>query len=85
MQRLPDEDLRRALRFSAEEEIDQQTVLRLKKEMAEQFREQLVIGTPTNEDEKGLRRLKAQIEAQGQMSDPERMKRLGAAGIPAGR
>jgi PLD-like domain len=46
-----------------EGEIDNQTALRLKKRLAEEFREQLAIGIPTNEDEIGLRRLAAQIRA----------------------
>ncbi len=40
-----------------------QTALRLKKKLAEEFRNQLVIGVPTNEDEAGLRRLAAQLKA----------------------
>ncbi len=36
--------------------------LRLKKRMAEEFREQLAFGAPTNDDEAGLRRLSAQIK-----------------------
>src|ERR671914_229100 len=39
------------------------TAIRLKKKLAEDFRDQLMVGTPTNEDKAGLRRLAAQIEA----------------------
>jgi superfamily II DNA or RNA helicase len=64
MQRLPEDQLRVALQLAEpEEEIDNQTALRLKKALAEQFRNQLMIGYPTNEDEAGLRRLAAQIKA----------------------
>ncbi|MGH9425418.1 MAG: hypothetical protein ACRD2L_03810, partial [Terriglobia bacterium] len=64
MQRLPHEALRAALRLtSGDEGVDQQTVLRLKKRMAEEFREQLLLGAPTNADEAGLRRLSTQIIA----------------------
>jgi superfamily II DNA or RNA helicase len=64
MQRLPGEELRTALGLNQrEEEIDNQTALRLKKRLAEEFREQLTFGTPTNEDEVCLRRLAAQIKA----------------------
>lgn len=64
MQRPPDDELRVALRLAkAEEEIDNQTAARIKKALAEQFRNQLTIGYPTNEDEAGLRRLAAQIKA----------------------
>lgn len=64
MQRIPEEELRKAFSLSAKEDmIDQQTVLRLKKKMAESFRQQLTFGAPTNADEAGLRRLAAQIKA----------------------
>ena len=64
MQRLPQEDLRIARSLSATEgQLDNQTVHRLKKRLAEEFREQLTIGSPTNDDEAGLRRLANQIKA----------------------
>ena len=64
MQRLPQEDLRIAKSLSANEgQLDNQTALRLKIRLAEEFREQLTIGAPTNEDEAGLRRLAKQIKA----------------------
>ena len=43
--------------------LDNQTTLRLKKRPAEEIREQLTLGTPTNEDEAGVRRLVRQLEA----------------------
>lgn len=55
MQELPHDDLRHTLSLTPDEGIDQQTVLRLKKRMAEQFREQLTLGAPTNQDEAALR------------------------------
>jgi superfamily II DNA or RNA helicase len=64
MQRLPQEDLREALSiFKSEESLDNQTAIRLKKKLAEEFRDQLTLGVPTNHDEAGLRRLAAQIRA----------------------
>jgi superfamily II DNA or RNA helicase len=64
MQRLEDEELRLALSvLKGDGEIDNQTALRIKRVLAEQFREQLTYGVPTNEDEAGLRRLAAQIKA----------------------
>ncbi len=64
MQRLPSDELRTALTHSSgDEEIDNQTALRLKKKLAEEFREQLAFGAPTNEDEACLRRLAGQIKA----------------------
>jgi superfamily II DNA or RNA helicase len=64
MQRLPQEELRVALSLAkGDGAIDNQTAVRLKKKLAEEFREQLTVGVPTNEDEAGLRRLAAQIAA----------------------
>ena len=62
MQRLPHEELRIARNLS-EGQLDNQTALRLKRKLAEEFREQLVIGAPSNADEAGLRRLARQLEA----------------------
>ncbi|MEW6187286.1 MAG: helicase-related protein [Thermodesulfobacteriota bacterium] len=65
MQRLPQEDIRMAFSLTRKQDtIDNQTALRLKKRLAQDFHEQLTIGVPTNEDEAGLRRLAAQIKAQ---------------------
>lgn len=64
MQRLPQEELRTALGLAKSEGgMDNQTAIRLKKRLAEEFREQLTVGVPTNADEEGLRRLAAQIRA----------------------
>lgn len=64
MHRPPEEELRKAMSLvKNDDRIDNQTALRLKKKLAKEFREQLSIGAPTNEDEVGLRRLAAQIKA----------------------
>src|SRR5207249_1166199 len=64
MQRLPEEELREYLSLvHSDQAIDNQTALRLKKKLAEQFRTQLTFGVPTNADEAGLRRLAAQLKA----------------------
>src|SRR6266849_1331421 len=64
MQKLPEDELRSYLSITeAEEGMDNQTALRLKKRLAEEFRSQLAAGVPTNADEAGLRRLAAQIKA----------------------
>ena len=64
MQRAAQEELRDALGVMKRQgEVDAQTVTKLKKKLAEEFREQLAIGIPTNADEAGLRRLAAQIKA----------------------
>jgi len=63
MQRLPEEELKEALSLIKKESmLDNQTALRIKKKLAEEFRDQLTIGIPTNDDEAGLRRLARQIK-----------------------
>jgi len=64
MQQMPKDQLRSALGLlHGEDEIDQATAIVLKRKLAEDFRDQLMVGIPTNEDEAGLRRLAAQIVA----------------------
>lgn len=64
MQRLPEDQLRTALSLiKSDEAIDNQTAVLLKEKLAREFRDQLAVGVPTNEDEQGLRRLAAQIKA----------------------
>jgi len=47
MQRLPQDELRKTLSLvSQDEELDNQTAIRLKKKLAEEFREQLTVGIP---------------------------------------
>ena len=65
MQRLPHDELRSALSLSAQDGgIDNQTAVRLRRKLAEEFRDQLASGVPTDSDEAGLRQLAAQIRAQ---------------------
>lgn len=62
MQRLPQDELKAVLSLTAgDEQLDNQTALRLKKRLADEFRAQLTFGVPTNADEAGLRRLAAQL------------------------
>jgi superfamily II DNA or RNA helicase len=64
MQKLPQEEQREMYSLiRTDGGLDNSTALRLKKKLAEEFRHQLDAGIPTNEDEKGLRRLAAQIRA----------------------
>ena len=65
MQRLPQEELRSALGFNSQgfDQLDNQTALRLKRKLAEEFRDQLTLGAPTNDDEVGLQRLARQLKA----------------------
>lgn len=63
MQRLPQEELRSAFSLTRDQEqLDNQTALRLKQKLAEDFRNQLCLGAPNNLDEAGLRRLAAQLK-----------------------
>ena len=64
MQQMPQDQLRSAMSLvEGEDQIDQATAIALKRKLAEDFRDQLTVGIPTNEDEEGLRRLAAQITA----------------------
>lgn len=64
MHEAPDVELRHALSVAHEDGlIDNAKVLELKRRLAEEFRKQLAMGLPTNEDEAGLRRLARQIRA----------------------
>lgn len=64
MQRLPHEELRQCLSLvRKDEEIDNQTAVRLKRKLAEEFRNQLAFGTPSDADENGLRRLANQLKS----------------------
>jgi len=64
MHQSPSEDLRNALlRAEWHLELDNQTAIRLKRQIAREFRDQLTMGFPTNEDENALRRLARQIKA----------------------
>lgn len=62
MQRLPSEELQRALAIGlGSERMDQGQAYRLKELMAQQFRQQLTYGAPTDADEAGLQRLRQHL------------------------
>lgn len=64
MAKLPQDELLDAFSLTRHDgDLDNQTAVRLKNRLAEEFRTQLTIGIPTNADEAGLRRLAAQIRA----------------------
>jgi superfamily II DNA or RNA helicase len=64
MQQLPQDQMRASMSLiKDEEQVDQATAIALKRKLAQDFRDQLTIGIPTNDDEAGLRRLAAQITA----------------------
>jgi superfamily II DNA or RNA helicase len=59
----PEDELRKLFSLRGEQEVDQSTVVRIKQRMAQEFREQLLIGAPSNADQEGLRRLSTQLRA----------------------
>ena len=64
MQRLPDDELREALSLvDRPSGMDNQTAHRLRVQLAEQLRQQLTMGAPTNAGERTLRQLAAQLRA----------------------
>lgn len=64
MQRLPQEELRIGLATGKDKgALDNQSALRLKRKLAEEFRVQLTLGMPNNADEAGLRRLAEQLKS----------------------
>ncbi|QKQ72287.1 helicase-related protein [Nostoc sp. TCL240-02] len=65
MQSLPSDEVHAAFSFvSGDGRIDNSAIVRFKKRMAAEFRQQLTIGAPTNQDEAGLRRLSHQLKSQ---------------------
>src|SRR6266702_1180416 len=63
MQEKPEDELRKLFSLTGAQEIDQSTIVRLRKQMAQEFRQQLLIGAPSNEDEEGLRRLSRELRS----------------------
>ncbi|HYX17575.1 MAG TPA: hypothetical protein VE944_25130 [Nostoc sp.] len=65
MQSLPSDEVHAAFSLSnGDGRIDNSSIVRFKKRMAAEFRQQLTIGAPTNQDEAGLRRLSHQLRTQ---------------------
>ena len=55
MQQMPQDQLRQAMSsVTSGDQIDQATAIALKKKLAQDFRDQLMVGIPTNADEEGL-------------------------------
>ena len=64
MQQLPHDELREALSLlDRSSSMDNQRAHRLRVQLAEQLRQQLTIGVPTNTDERTLRQLASQLRA----------------------
>jgi superfamily II DNA or RNA helicase len=62
MQKMPEEILREYFRQDEEHLLDNSEASKLSRRVAEEFRQQLTIGIPTESDEKGLRRLSQQMK-----------------------
>jgi superfamily II DNA or RNA helicase len=65
MQRAPQDELRQLFNLTGDDttQIDQQKVVRLKRQIVDEFRRQLMVGAPTNQDEQGLHDLVRQLKA----------------------
>lgn len=61
MQRLPEEDIKEHF-HKQKGIIDNNLAIKLKKKIAKEFKKQLIIGNPTNQDEKTLRKLSQQLK-----------------------
>ncbi|KYC34769.1 NgoFVII family restriction endonuclease [Scytonema hofmannii PCC 7110] len=63
MQSLPSDEVHAAFTLGTSDgRIDNSAIVRFKKRMAVEFRKQLTLGAPTNQDEAGLRRLSHQLK-----------------------
>ena len=63
MQKMPEEILREYFHHHEALAIDNSEVVKLRKKIAEEFRDQLMIGVPTDADEGALRKLSRQMKA----------------------
>ena len=61
MQKTDHDDLKAALGVGTDDEMDNARALEKKRELAREFRQQLMVGAPSDADEAGLRRLAHQI------------------------
>ncbi|HQQ95755.1 MAG TPA: helicase-related protein [Cyclobacteriaceae bacterium] len=64
MQKMPVDILKDHFRHDDDHVMDQAEAIKLKKRLAQEFKDQLTIGTPTEADEKALRKLSQQLKDQ---------------------
>lgn len=62
MQKMPIDIIREHFASLDGDTLDQADAFKLKKKLAQEFKEQLTIGTPSNEDEAGLKKLSRQLK-----------------------
>jgi superfamily II DNA or RNA helicase len=62
MQKMPADILREHFSKDEDDQIDQSEVIKLKRQLAEEFKNQLTIGIPSEADEKALRKLSQQMK-----------------------
>ena len=63
MQDKPEDELRKIFSLRDDQGMDNAVVSRIKKRVAQEFRDQLLVGAPTNADQEGLRRLSEQLRS----------------------
>jgi superfamily II DNA or RNA helicase len=61
MQRLPEDEIKDFFSGTYHKSLDNNEAIKFRKKIAKEFKEQLTIGNPTNEDEKALRQLAKQL------------------------
>jgi hypothetical protein len=65
----PSDELKRSMRtYEVDEGLDNQTAIREKRRIAQEFREQLTFGIPRNEDEVTLRQLAQHLRDESSLS-----------------
>ncbi|GAC1614971.1 MAG: helicase-related protein [Ktedonobacteraceae bacterium] len=63
MQDKPEDELRKVFSLRGTQDVDNSTVARLKTRVAQDFRDQLLVGAPNNDDQAGLQRLSEQLKS----------------------
>ena len=63
MQKVPYEEIKDYFSGKSSKQVDNADVIKFKRKIAQQFKEQLTLGNPTNEDEKTLKLLARQLKA----------------------
>jgi len=62
MQKLPEEEIKEFFSGTYQRSLDNNEAIKFRKKIAQEFKEQLTIGNPTNEDENALKQLAKQLK-----------------------